>query len=446
MPKLKARYVCQACGHVETRWMGRCPDCSAWSSFLEEAAEPARVSLRSDAAVPLCEVAADETARLATGIGELDRVLGGGLVPGSLTLLGGDPGIGKSTLLLQALDRLADKARVLYVSGEESARQIALRAERLGAKSAQLLVLAETNLERILAQAESLRPSVLAIDSVQTVHAESMESVPGSVSQVREAAGRLLTFAKTRGIPTILVGHVTKEGSLAGPKTLEHIVDTVLAFEGESGHPYRILRAAKNRFGSTQEVGVFEMRGGGLCEVQNPSEAFLAERPVGVAGSVVVASAEGTRPILVEVQALVATPSGIPRRTALGVDPARVSLLLAVLDRKAGIDVLTQDVFVNLAGGVRLGEPAVDLGVLCAVASSACGRIADAQTIVFGEVGLAGEVRAVSLVENRLAEAAKLGFKRCVLPEASRARLEGRPPIECIGVRDVRSALESVLK
>src|SRR5262245_33055566 len=321
MPKLKARYVCQACGHVEPRWMGRCPDCSAWSSFLEEAAEPAKLTLRSDAAVPLCEVAADETARLATGIGELDRALGGGLVPGSLTLLGGDPGIGKSTLLLQALDRLAKRNGVLYVSGEESARQIALRAERLGSKSTQLLVLAETNLERILAQAESLRPAVLAVDSVQRVHAESLESVPGSVSQVREAAGRLLTFAKTRGIPTLLVGHVTKEGSLAGPKTLEHIVDTVLAFEGESGHPYRILRAVKNRFGSTQEVGVFEMRGGGLAEVQNPSEAFLAERPVGVAGSVVVASAEGSRPILVEVQALVATPSGIPRRTALGVDP-----------------------------------------------------------------------------------------------------------------------------
>ena len=446
MPKLKPRYVCQSCGHVEPRWMGRCPDCSAWSSFLEEAPAELRPTLRSDAAVPLAEVAADEAPRLATGIVELDRVLGGGLVPGSLVLLGGDPGIGKSTLLLQALDRLAARARVLYVSGEESARQIALRAERLGAKSAQLLVLAETNLERILAQAESLRPAVLAVDSVQTVHAESLESVPGSVSQVREAAGRLLTFAKTRGIPTILVGHVTKEGSLAGPKTLEHIVDTVLAFEGESGHPYRILRAAKNRFGSTQEVGVFEMRGGGLAEVQNPSEAFLAERPVGVAGSVVVASAEGTRPILVEVQALVASPSGIPRRTALGVDPGRVSLLLAVLDRKAGIDVLTQDVFVNLAGGVRLGEPAVDLGVLCAVASSACSRISDPHTIVFGEVGLAGEVRSVSLVETRLGEAAKLGFRRCVLPEASRARLEGRPPLECIGVRDVRAALEAVLR
>jgi DNA repair protein RadA/Sms len=454
MPKVaRARFVCQSCGHVEARWLGRCPECSAWSSFLEESPPPARSApagalVSQGRPIPLSEIAPDEAPRQRTGIAELDRVLGGGLVRGSLVLLGGDPGIGKSTLLLQALDRLARAGarRILYVSGEESAQQIALRAERLGARAAALHVLAETNLERILAEAGRMEPDVLAVDSVQTLHSGELESTPGSVSQVRQAAGHLLTFAKARGVPTLLVGHVTKEGALAGPKTLEHIVDTVLAFEGEPGHPYRILRAVKNRFGSTQEIGVFEMREGGLCEVHNPSEAFLAERPIGVAGSVVVASAEGTRPILVEVQALVASAGGIPRRTALGVDPNRVSLLLGVLDRKAGIEVLASDVFVNVAGGVRLSEPAVDLGVVCAVASSARGRAAEPRTLVFGEVGLAGEVRAVSLSEVRLAEAAKLGFERCVLPEVNRARLLGRPPLQLCGVRDVAAALEATLR
>ncbi len=388
----------------------------------------------------------DDSPRLQTGVAELDRVLGGGLVQGSLVLLGGEPGIGKSTLLLQALDGLARGGhRVLYVSGEESVQQTALRAERLGVSHKELLVLSETQLEKILEQAEATRPDVLAVDSIQTVHTAGLESVPGSIGQVRESAGRLLTFAKTRNVPVILVGHVTKDGGLAGPKTLEHVVDAVLYFEGERSQHYRVLRTTKNRFGSTNEIGVFEMRTAGLAEVPNPSALFLAERPVGVPGSVVVASVEGSRPILVEIQALVASSAGVPRRTALGIDPNRVSLLLAVIERRAGIDVLGQDVFVNVAGGVRLSEPASDLGLLAAVASSARGRAVDPHTLCFGEVGLAGEVRAVGRIELRLAEAHKMGFRRCVLPELSRSRFADSTSLELIGVRDVGSALEALL-
>jgi DNA repair protein RadA/Sms len=334
---------------------------------------------------------------------------------------------------------------VLYVSGEESVRQTALRAGRLGTQAPSLLVLAETRLERILDEATRIAPAVLAIDSIQTVHAPSLESVPGSLGQIREAAGRLLTFAKERGVATVLVGHVTKDGGLAGPKTLEHVVDAVVHFEGEPGHPYRILRATKNRFGSTNEVGVFEMSADGLREVPNPSALFLAERPLGAPGSSVVAALEGSRPLLVEVQALVASCVGVPRRAALGVDPNRVSLLLAVVERRAGIDVLGQDVFVNVAGGARLSEPAADLGRVAAVASSAGGRAVEPRTVCFGEVGLAGEVRAVAQPELRLAEAAKLGFRRCVLPEVNRARLVGQTDLELVGVRDVDAALGALL-
>ncbi|HEY2748752.1 MAG TPA: DNA repair protein RadA [Polyangia bacterium] len=449
MAKSSTRFVCQHCGYASSKWLGRCPECGEWNSLVEEVTQsgkPAGAVSSTDKPRPIVEVDVDHAPRMQTGLGELDRVLGGGLVAGSLVLLGGDPGIGKSTLLLQALDGLArtDK-RVLYVSGEESVQQTALRAGRLGVKTASLHVLAETQLERILDQATAMKPAVLAVDSVQTMHSAALESIPGSLGQVREAAGRLLTYAKTKNVPVVLVGHVTKDGSLAGPKTLEHVVDCVLYFEGERTHNYRILRTTKNRFGSTNEIGVFEMRAEGLGEVQNPSALFLAERPLGAPGSIVVASVEGSRPILVEIQALVAHSAGVPRRTALGIDPNRVSMLLAVIERRAGVDVLGQDVFVNVAGGVRLSEPASDLGVLAAVVSSARARPVDPHTLCFGEVGLAGEVRAVGGAELRLAEAKKLGFRRCVLPELSRAQLHGKPELELVGVRDVGAALEALL-
>ncbi len=449
MAKLRAQYVCQSCGYVSPKWLGRCPECAGWNSLVEEMARKAGASaVGASQAVALSEVVQEEVARIRSGLGELDRVLGGGLVPGSLVLLGGDPGIGKSTLLLQLLQGIASDAKqpVLYVSGEESVRQTALRARRLGATAPSLLVLSETRLDAILAEATRLSPVVLAIDSIQTVQAPELESVPGSLSQVREAAGRLLSFAKERSVATILVGHVTKDGALAGPKTLEHVVDTVVHFEGEAGHPYRILRATKNRFGSTNEVGVFEMQSEGLREVANPSALFLAERPIGASGSAVIAALEGTRPLLVEIQALVATAAGLPRRAALGVDPNRVSLLLAVIERRAGIDVLGQDVFVNVAGGVRLSEPAADLGLIAAIASSAARRPVDPRTVCFGEVGLAGEVRAVAQPDLRLAEACKLGFRRCVLPSPNAERSSVRGDLELVGVRDVEAALDALLR
>jgi DNA repair protein RadA/Sms len=452
----RARTVhrCQSCGHAEPRWMGKCPSCGEWGTLVEEApaaatGEPAR-GRPGDAAVPVPIDQVDDVdhqTRLSCGIGEVDRVLGGGLVPGAFVLLGGDPGVGKSTLLVQILAGIAGQlgsggGAVLYVSGEESVQQTALRARRVDAVSPQLVLLAEINLERILAHAAALRPAVLAIDSIQTVFTDAIESIPGSVGQVRECADRLMGHAKVTGVPTILVGHVTKEGQIAGPKTLEHVVDAVIYFEGEGGSPYRILRAHKNRFGSTQELGVFEMRSSGLREVQNPSELFLAERPLGAPGSVVVASAEGSRPILVEVQALVAPPSaGVGRRTAAGVDGNRLALLLAVLAQRASCDVLSEDVFVNVAGGLRVGEPAIDLGVACAVASSARGRAVDARTVVFGEVGLTGEVRAVSFADVRLAEAAKLGFQRCLLPRQNHARLDDHYGLELVPIERLSQAL-----
>ncbi|HEU4735280.1 MAG TPA: DNA repair protein RadA [Kofleriaceae bacterium] len=424
---------CQACGHAESKWLGRCPACQEWSSLLEEleTAAPPRPSAagvadgRSPVAITeVVEISARD--RRTTAIGELDRVLGGGMVAGCLVLLGGDPGVGKSTLLIQALAGLSRSGRVLYATGEESVAQTAMRARRVGAASAQLTVVAETDVERILAHAQAEPPAVLAVDSIQTVYTPLLDSIPGSLAQVRECASRLMQFAKTTGIPTIVVGHVTKDGAIAGPKTLEHLVDVVLQLEGDGG-PYRVLRAHKNRFGSTQDIGVFEMRGAGLAEVANPSAHLLAERPVGAPGSIVVASADGARPLLVEIQALVAPASAaIGRRTAAGVDGNRVSLLLAVLAQRAGCDVLDRDVFVNVAGGLRLTEPAIDLGVACAVASSARGRAIDVHTIVFGEVGLAGEIRAVPLCEQRLAEAARLGFRRAVLPAQNAARLDAR--------------------
>jgi len=426
------------------------------------------------APAPITEVA-DLSARdrLSTQIGELDRVLGGGLVAGSFLLLGGDPGVGKSTLLIQALAGLAgvvpsDESRgirrgndvrndvrrdppvggkILYATGEESMAQTAMRARRVGAATPRLSVVAETDVDKVIQHAHAESPTILAIDSIQTAYTPALDSIPGSLAQVRECASRLMQYAKTTGVPTIIVGHVTKDGGLAGPKTLEHLVDVVLQLEGDGG-PYRILRAHKNRFGSTQEIGVFEMRGAGMAEVPNPSAHLLAERPVGAPGSVVVASADGARPLLVEIQALVAPASaGVGRRTAAGVDGNRVSLLLAVLAQRAACDVLDRDVFVNVAGGLRLAEPAIDLGIACAIASSARGRALDPHTVMFGEVGLAGEIRAVPLCEQRLAEAARLGFKRALIPTQNLARLQRsgvHPGLELFAVDRLQTAIASL--
>jgi DNA repair protein RadA/Sms len=451
----RTQYRCQSCGHLEPKWLGKCPSCNEWSTLIEEldavaspraAVAGAAVAAAAAAPVPISQVRElDAASRLGSGLGELDRVLGGGLVPGSLVLLGGDPGVGKSTLLTQMLGGLAARAGdrpVLYATGEESVAQTALRARRIGAIADNLVLVAETDIDRILDHARRLDPAVVAVDSIQTVHTGQLDSIPGSVAQVRECASRLMHFAKGTGVPTVLVGHVTKDGSIAGPKTLEHLVDVVLQVEADGGGTYRIVRGHKNRFGSTQEIGVFEMRGGGLVEVPEPSAMLLAERPRGAPGSVVLASADGSRPLLVEVQALVApAAAGFGRRTAAGVDGNRVSLLLAVLAQRAACDVLDRDVFVNVAGGLRIAEPALDLAVACAIVSSARGRAIDPGTVVFGEVGLAGEIRAVALAEQRLAEARKLGFTRCILPSQNRNRLESTAGLELIAVDRLQSAL-----
>jgi DNA repair protein RadA/Sms len=451
MAKAKTHFTCQACGYQAAKWLGRCPDCGAWASLSEEL-EAGDTEKRpawgaaGGAAKPtlITEVAGEAESRRHTGIAELDRVLGGGVVAGSLVLLGGDPGIGKSTLLLAALDRLSREGAALYVSGEESLRQTKMRAERLGVTSTTLHLYAETDAEKILAAAESLKPTALVIDSIQTMYLPELGSAPGTISQVREVAGRLMAYAKRTGVPTFLVGHMTKDGSIAGPRVLEHMVDTVLYFEGERGHPFRILRAHKNRFGSTNEIGVFEMKGAGLEEVTDPSALFLAERPVGKPGSVVTSTLNGTRPLLVEVQALVApTGYGTARRTAMGVDTNRVALLAAVLEKKEGIALVGCDIFVNVAGGMQLTEPASDLAVCAALVSSLRNKPIDPHTLVLGEVGLAGEVRAVGQVEPRLAEAAKMGFKTVILPKGSARRLTERR-LEPVGVETLSEALEAM--
>jgi DNA repair protein RadA/Sms len=433
MAKTKTHFTCQSCGYQSPKWLGRCTECGAWGSLVEEVelskasdARPAWGAASGQARpVLLKDVESTSEARRLTGIAELDRVLGGGVVQGSLVLIGGDPGIGKSTLLLMAVDRLACDRPALYVSGEESLRQTRMRAERLGVSSEHLHVFSETDLEKVLAAADKLAPGVLVVDSIQTMFLAEMGSAPGSVSQVRECAGRLMSWAKKTGVPTFMIGHVTKEGSIAGPRVLEHMVDTVLYFEGERGHPFRILRAHKNRFGSTNEIGVFEMKGAGLVEVPDPSALFLSERPKNASGSVVTSTLNGTRPILVEVQALVApTGYGTARRTAIGVDSNRVALLAAVLEKKEDVQLMGCDLFVNVAGGLTLTEPASDLAVCAALVSSLRNKPVPAQTLILGEIGLAGEVRAVAQVESRLAEAAKMGFKRVVLPRGSARRLE----------------------
>ena len=446
-------YRCQACGFQAGKWYGRCPDCGAFSTMLEEPVAPARGSSGSGrrparptapGARPLrlAEVPTGDADRILTGIGELDRVLGGGVVGGSLVLIGGDPGIGKSTLLLQASQALARASGpVLYVSGEESAAQVRLRSDRLGLAAPDLYVLAETALEAIEAQVTAIGPRVVVVDSIQTVFLPELESAPGSVAQVRECGARLMRIAKGRGIPTFLVGHVTKEGALAGPRVLEHLVDTVLYFEGERHASYRVLRAVKNRFGSTNEIGVFEMTDRGLGEVPNPSRAFLAERPRGAPGSVIVGALEGTRPLLLELQALV-TPAhfGTPRRTVLGADYNRVCLILAILEKRAGLPLQNQDVFVNVAGGARCLEPAADLAIGLAAASSYLERPLAPDVVLAGEVGLTGEVRAISGLEPRLREAAALGFGTAIVPRSSVVP-GARYPLQVTGVGALEEAI-----
>jgi len=447
MARTRTIYVCQGCGNNSHKWLGKCPDCGGWNTFVEEKVEPERkgggpLSGPSAPPRPISTLNMAEEDRFSTGVGELDRVLGGGLVPGSAVLIGGDPGIGKSTLLLQAMGSLAQTRKVLYVTGEESMRQIRLRGERLGALAEGLLVYAETSLERILEAVREINPGVLVIDSVQTISSEALESSPGSVSQVREISAKLISNSKAMDIPVFLVGHVTKDGAIAGPKVLEHMVDTVLYFEGDRGHAFRVLRAVKNRFGSVMEIGVFEMKEEGLREVANPSEIFLAERPEGASGSAVVSSLEGTRTILVEVQSLVCpTLFGVPRRTVVGVDYNKVMLLAAVLEKKAGIQLANHDIFLKVAGGMRLEEPAIDLGVMAAIVSNCLDRPIDSSTVIFGEVGLAGEVRAISQVEPRVREAAKLGFKRCIMPKDNMKGLKPPSGMKLEGVSTIKEAI-----
>ncbi|GBE05690.1 hypothetical protein BMS3Abin10_01324 [bacterium BMS3Abin10] len=440
--KTRILYQCQSCGYSSPKWLGKCPDCGEWNSFVEEERAVKLRKQETAAPVKLSEITHSTGSRHSTQISEFDRALGGGVVLGSVVLIGGDPGIGKSTLLLQALKGLTKLGDVLYVSGEESPEQIKIRAERLNVKSDNIVLLPETSLEGIISIAQKLSPQVIVIDSIQTVFSLELPSAPGSVAQIRECATKLMFFAKKYGIPLFIIGHVTKDGSIAGPRVLEHIVDTVLYFEGDKGTPFRILRAVKNRFGAANEIGVFEMSESGLKEVDNPSELFLSGRPINVPGSVVVASLEGTRPMIVEIQALVsATSFGVPRRTALGVDYNRVNLLIAVLDKRLGMRLGDMDIFVNVVGGLKIDEPAVDMAIISAVASSFKNKPVDPWTFVFGEIGLSGELRAISQAETRVKEAAKIGLKKGVVPAGNAGTLKGTD-IEVIGAKNVEEALE----
>jgi DNA repair protein RadA/Sms len=457
MAKLKVQYVCENCGSTQPKWMGKCPDCGEWNSLVEKqivvesaAARQARSAMPVEAGgapLPLTDISADGFDRIPVGGSELSRVLGGGIVPGSGVLVSGDPGIGKSTLLLELAAHIArTQGKVLYVSAEESARQIKMRATRLNIHESNLYVLADIHLDRILEHVAQLQPRMIVVDSIQAIYSDASTSAAGSVSQVRECAGQLLRLAKSENIPLFLVGHVTKEGSIAGPRVLEHMVDTVLYLEGERFQTYRLLRSVKNRFGSTDEVGVFEMAEVGLREVTNPSEAFLAERLPNAAGSAIAVTLEGTRPLLVEVQALTSTTSfAQPRRTANGVDFNRLLLLTAVLSKRVGFRLGDQDVFVNVVGGLRISEPAADLAVAVAIASSIKNLPVPADLAVVGEVGLSGELRSVSQLPRRLNEAAKLGFRRCLVPHSRRQPIAAPEGITVVGVRSLRQALEVTL-
>jgi DNA repair protein RadA/Sms len=449
MSKAKTIFQCQSCGYSSPKWLGKCPDCGAWNSFSEEIQSPKSLksfSIGNSGPTPLSSVTGGNEKRVPIGIAEFDRVLGGGLVKGAVILIGGDPGIGKSTIILQAMSRIASQTgTVLYVSGEESPEQIKLRAERLSIDSNRIMLLSETVVEQVLAAAEKLKPAAIVVDSIQTVYTEELTSAPGSVGQIRESAAKIMFYAKRSGIPVFLIGHVTKEGAIAGPRVLEHLVDTVLYFEGDRGHPFRILRTVKNRFGATNEIGVFEMTDSGLKEINNPSELFLSERPLNTSGSTVIASIEGTRPMLVELQALVSpTTFGMPRRTSMGIDFNRLNLLIAVLEKKGGIHLGGMDVFLNVVGGLKIVEPAADLGIIAAVVSSFREIPVDPQTFVFGEVGLSGEVRAVAQGEARIKEAAKVGFRRAIIPAGNTERLKDNFGLTISGVRNIDEAIEHI--
>lgn len=452
MSKIKTKFICQQCGYETSKWLGKCPSCNEWNSFVEEIYDvkeekKSSLNLSETKIEKLMDVQIQHEHRISTDVEELDRVLGGGIVKGSLVLVGGDPGIGKSTLLIQIANNLSNKGlKVLYASGEESAKQIKIRAERLNIKSDELYILSETNLDIIRNTVEKILPDILIIDSIQTVYNPEISSAPGSVSQVREATHVIMKLAKKQNIATFIVGHVTKEGSIAGPRVLEHMVDTVLYFEGELYHTYRVLRAVKNRFGSTNEIGMFEMRDIGLVQVKNPSEVLLSGRPTNTSGTIVVPSIEGTRPMLVEIQSLVSsTVFGMPRRVAMGIDYNRVVLMVAVLEKKVGYPLQNYDVYINIVGGLQTKEPAIDLGIICSIASSYRDIAIDPKITVMGEVGLAGEIRTVGFIDKRLKEASKLGFETAIIPKSNLKDLKDVGRMKVIGVKNVEEALELVM-
>jgi DNA repair protein RadA/Sms len=445
MPRTRIQFQCQNCGYSSPKWLGKCPDCSEWNSFTEEQRVTKLKKQKSAEPVALPDISFSQDSRFSTGIRELDRTLGGGVVMGSVVLIGGDPGIGKSTLTLQSLRGLSKLGKVLYVCGEESPEQVKLRAERINITSDKIILLPETSLEGIISTVQKINPQVIVIDSIQTTFSLELQSAPGSVGQIRECAAKMMFLAKKNAVPLFLIGHVTKEGAIAGPKVLEHIVDTVLYFEGDKGNPFRILRAVKNRFGSTNEIGVFEMMESGLMEVKNPSQLFLSEKPENVSGSVVTVSLEGTRPLLVEVQALVTASSfGVPRRTAIGVDYNRINLLVAVLDKRLGMNLGSMDIYVNIVGGLKIVEPAIDMGIIAAITSSFKNQPISTEIFTFGEVGLSGELRTISQSETRIKEAAKLGFKKGIVPVNNTMNVKDHG-IDITGVKNVEEAIDILL-
>lgn len=455
MPKSVTKYVCQNCGYTSLRWIGKCPECDSWNSFVEEIVHTdkrktasksgSKADLKMQSLSKVSDIDVKEDTRTTTGIAELDRVLGGGIVAGSVVLVGGDPGIGKSTLMVQLADKVKNKV-IIYVSGEESQKQIKLRCERLGFLHDDFFILTETSLEIIAAVIDRIEPDIVIIDSIQTIYRNELESSPGSISQLRECTSAVIQIAKAKSVSFFLIGHITKEGMIAGPKVLEHMVDTVLQFEGERTHAYRILRAIKNRFGSTNEIGVFEMTGTGLLEIKNPSQLFLSQRSSGISGSSVSASIEGTRPILVEVQALVSSSGySIPQRTATGFDYKRLAILIAVLEKKIGLHLSKYDVFLNIAGGIKIDEPSIDLAAAMSICSSFKDSPIDPDMLILGEIGLSGEIRTISFIDRRIQEAAKLGFKKIVLPKSNLKSFKKNGILEFIPVENIGDAINATM-